>query len=87
MFAPGDPDSRMVSEFSEKRAGGACGADEGGGHVADDGDQHLGGEAEDGGQGGGGGHDLLPKDLLNKDQQSVGGVTVRRCMGNVNFYR
>ena len=55
--------------------------------MADDGDQHLGGEAEDGGQGGGGGHDLLPKDLLNKDQLSVGGVTVRRCMGNVNFYR
>lgn len=58
--------------------------------MADDGDQHLGWEAEDGGEGGGGGgegHDLLPKDLLNKDQQSVGGVTVRRCMGNVNFYR
>ena len=58
--------------------------------MADDGDQHLGGEAEDGVEGGGGGgegHDLLPKDLLNKDQQSVGGVTVRRCMGNVNFYR
>ena len=55
--------------------------------MADDRDQHLGGEAQDGGGGGGGGHDLLPKDLLNKDQQSVGGVTVRRCMGNVNFYR
>ena len=36
--------------------------------MADDGDQHLGGEAEDGGEGGGGGgegHDLLPKDLLD----------------------
>ena len=59
--------------------------------MADDGDQHLGGEAEDGGEGGGGGgegHDLLPKDQL------VGGVTVsgrsitvRRCLGNVNFSR
>ena len=49
-----------------------------------------GGRLRDGGEGGGGGgegHDLLPKDLLNKDQRSMGGVTVRRCMGNVNFYR
>ena len=55
--------------------------------MADDGDQHLGGEAEDGGEGGGGGgegHDLLPKDQEG-NQQLVGGVTVRRWMGNVNF--
>ena len=52
--------------------------------MADDGDQHLGGEAEDGGEGGGGGgegHDLLPKDQEGNQQ------SVRRWMGNMNFSR
>ena len=43
--------------------------------MADDGDQHLGGEAEDGGEGGRGGgegHDLLPKDQEG-NQESVDG--------------
>ena len=57
--------------------------------MADDGDQHLGGEAEDGGEGGGGGvegHDLLPKDQEG-NRQSAGGVAVRRWMGSANFFR
>ena len=47
--------------------------------MADGGDQHLGGEAEDGGEGGGGGgegHDLLPKDQEGnqwEEYQSGGG--------------